>query len=95
MPCPRKIKVCASLAFMTVLATAQMAGAQTAQEKYAKIFAGTHSKVFKIDSPTRASIENDVLYRVQLRVKTANRKDAGTDDSVKVRINGAAGTWID
>lgn len=95
MTCLRKLPVYASLALMTVLAVAPMAGAQTAQKKYAKILKGTNAKVFKIDSPTRSSPENDMLYRVQVRVKTANRKDAGTDDPVKVRINGAEGTWID
>ena len=95
MSCLKQILSCALLTCMTVLAATSMAGAQTANEKYSKLFMTTQQKVYKINSPTRTSAENDVLYRVQFRVKTANRKDAETDDSVKVRINGAQGTWID
>lgn len=35
------------------------------------------------------------MYRVQLRVTTANIKDASTDDAVMVRLGSGPGTWID
>ena len=39
--------------------------------------------------------ENAPIWRVQIRFQTANVADAGTDDSVRVQLNDANGTWLD
>lgn len=93
MFCLRNFQVRALLTCITILIATPMAGAQTA--RHAKLFLNTQQKASKMGTVIRPSAENDVLFRVQLRVKTANYKDAGTNDPVKVRINGAQGTWID
>ena len=39
--------------------------------------------------------ENAPIWRVQMRFQTANVDDAGTDDSVRVQLNGNNSTWLD
>src|SRR5262245_57052957 len=39
--------------------------------------------------------ENAPIWRVQMRIQTADVGDAGTDDSVRVRLNAANSTWLD
>ncbi len=93
MFCLRNSQVRALLACIVILIATPMAGAQTGRNS--KLSLNVQKKVFKKGTTIRPSAENDVVFRVQLRLKTANRKNAGTDDPVKVRINGAQGTWID
>lgn len=42
-----------------------------------------------------APSEDDRIWRVQIQLQTANVDDAGTDDSVRVRLNPANSTWLD
>ncbi|MCR9117031.1 MAG: hypothetical protein NXI22_08830, partial [bacterium] len=46
-------------------------------------------------STASSNFENDTVYRAQLRVKTANVKNAGTDDPVMARLGSVPGTWLD
>ena len=94
MFCVSRTRVCAMLTCLAVLAVAQMAEAQTFRR----------AAVFRVVRPqqrsvprqsTRAAIENVTVYRAQLRVKTANVKDANTDDAVMVRLGNMPGTWLD
>jgi len=42
-----------------------------------------------------STLDGRSVWRVQLRLRTANVADAGTDDSVRVQLNGPNLTWID
>jgi hypothetical protein len=41
------------------------------------------------------TLDGRSVWRVQLRLRTANVEDAGTEDSVRVQLNGPNLTWID
>jgi hypothetical protein len=47
------------------------------------------------EASTGNNLEDILIYRAQLRVRTADRKDANTDDAVQVRLNGRNATWMD
>ncbi|QEG33763.1 PLAT/LH2 domain-containing protein [Bythopirellula goksoeyrii] len=99
MFCVSKSRVCTVLTCMAVLAGAQMAEAQTtlAQtfSRVATARAVGPQRGGRRGGATSTSIENEPVYRVQMRVKTANVKDAGTDDAVEVRLGSLPATWLD
>ncbi len=109
MSCVRKSRVCAMLTCMAVLTVAQMAEAQTTRARTfraqtfkaqtfsqpATAYAILQQQGLRPAGATSTTIENDPVYRLQMRVKTANVKDANTDDSVKVSLGSLPGTWLD
>lgn len=52
-------------------------------------------KLDQVLTPTITSVEDSIVYRAQLKVRTADRSDAEQDDGVKIRLNGNNETWLD
>ena len=90
----RKSQVCTLMTCMVMLAVAPLAVAQTFPKAKTRFKVPAQSKIKKT-VPANQATEDVSLFRVQLRVKTANRKNAGTDDSVLVRLSNGQGTWVD
>lgn len=48
-----------------------------------------------ISDPSSPSWEDIPVFRAQIKIRTADKSDAGQDDGVKIRLNNGNETWLD
>jgi hypothetical protein len=54
-----------------------------------------HVPPLVVNTPPSTLLEDTPIYRAQIKIRTADRDDAGQDDGVKIRLNDGNETWLD